>query len=88
MKVPKTQLTVEKVDLSEIKQPLLDILGAFQSFEIPEQLPTDLSTVEELLRKSNELLKRLKRSLSVAAEVAVAWSHSKTLLLICQSKFR
>jgi len=60
VKVPKAQVNVEKVDLTEIKQPLLDILGAFQSFEIPEQLPTDLSTVEDLLKKSNELLKKIK----------------------------
>ena len=60
VKVPKAQVNVEKVDLTEIKQPLLDILSAFQSFEIPEQLPTDLSTVEDLLKKSNELLKKIK----------------------------
>ena len=60
VKVPKAQVNVEKVDLTEIKKPLLDILGAFQSFEIPEQLPTDLSTVEGLLEKSNELLTKIK----------------------------
>ncbi len=60
VKVPKAQVNVEKVDLTEIKKPLLDILGAFQSFEIPEQMPTDLSTVEDLLKKSNELLKKIK----------------------------
>ncbi len=59
VKVPKTELKVEKVDLTEIKKPLQDILSAFQSFEVPPMQVTDLTEVQELLAKSNELLEKI-----------------------------
>lgn len=57
--VPKTELKIEKVDLKELKKPLADILEAFQSFEVPPVQFTDMSEVQSLLEKSNELLEKI-----------------------------
>ena len=57
--VPKSQIIVEKVDLTEIKKPLASILEAFQNFEVPPMQVTDMSEVQELLAKSNELLEKI-----------------------------
>jgi hypothetical protein len=59
VKVPKTELKVEKVDLAELKKPLMSILEAFQNFEVPPAQFTDMSQVQELLEKSNELLEKI-----------------------------
>lgn len=59
VKVPKTELKIEKVDLTELKQPLISILEAFQNFEVPPAQFTDMSQVQELLAKSNELLEKI-----------------------------
>lgn len=56
---PKTELKIEKVDLKELKKPLADILEAFQSFEVPPVQFTDMSEVQSLLEKSNELLEKI-----------------------------
>lgn len=61
VKVPKAQVNVEKVDLTEIKQPLLELLGAFHAFQIPEPVVTDLTVVEELLSKANEILAKIEK---------------------------
>jgi len=61
VKVPQTKLTIEKVDLSEIKQPLLDVVNAVKAIpkaEI-EIEPTDTSLIEDKLDKSNQLLKKI-----------------------------
>lgn len=57
--VPKSQIVVEKVDLTEIKKPLASILEAFQKFEIPPMQVIDMTEVQTLLEKSNELLEKI-----------------------------
>ena len=61
VKIPQNKITVEKTDLSEIKQPLLDIISAISSIPVPTIEYTDTSLIEEKLDKSNKLLEKIEK---------------------------
>lgn len=56
--VPETNVNVEAPDLQPLQESIKDVVGAVESIVIPEY-KTDNKSVEELLKKSNKLLKGL-----------------------------
>lgn len=56
--VPETNVNVEAPDLQPLQESIKDVVGAVESIVIPEY-KTDNKSVEELLKKSNKLLKNL-----------------------------
>lgn len=56
---PQVNVTQQKVDLTELKSTLVAILESVNSFEIPPFEATDVSKVEEILKESQELLKKI-----------------------------
>lgn len=61
VKAPKVDVVVEKIDITELVQPLLDAVQAIRSYETPVFEATDLSQVEEYLKKANELLEKIEK---------------------------
>ena len=58
---PKTTVKVEKLDVSSLVQPLVDAVTAIREYSAPEFIPTDLTTVEELLTTANKLLEKIEK---------------------------
>lgn len=57
----KTTVKVEKIDVTELVQPLVDAVAAIRAYEAPVFEATDLTTVEELLATANELLAKIEK---------------------------
>lgn len=57
--VPEPRVIVQEADLSELRTPMLDVLKAVKSIQIPEPKPTDVTGIEERLDESNKKLDQL-----------------------------